>query len=203
MTPKSIKLLYAASVALGVTSIYLLWLVGPLVTSAHDAVYHWSGKPSQLFIAPMLDFCICWLLLTMALLLTTGRARAIIWSGMIGLTPWMALKNWAYLTNSKPSHLLNLALLLIALASFLIPFVLWKPALGKTFEQVAKFAAMLYIFSALNGVLVLCQYAWFGWQARSLNAEFPLHHMVHRQSAQAGRPRVIWILFDQLSPQPV
>jgi hypothetical protein len=203
MTPKLIKLLLATSVALGVTSIYLLWLVGPLVTSTHDAVYHWSGKPSQLFIAPMLDFCICWLLLTLVLLLTTGRAHAILWSGMIGFTPWMALKNWAYLTNSKPAHLLNLALLLIALASFLVPLVLWQPSLGKKFEQVAKFAATLYVFSALSGVLLLCQYAWFGWQVRSLNAEFPLHDMVHRHSAQAGRPRIIWILFDELSHQQV
>jgi len=44
------KLLLAVSVSLGVTSIYLLWLIGPLISSTHDAVYHWSESPFELFV---------------------------------------------------------------------------------------------------------------------------------------------------------
>ena len=29
--------------ALGMTTICCLWIVGPLVSPTHDAIYHWSG----------------------------------------------------------------------------------------------------------------------------------------------------------------
>jgi hypothetical protein len=203
MTPKLRKLLKVTGVALGVTSIYLLWLIGPLVTSKHDAVYHWSGSPFQLFVPPILDFCAFWLLLTLVLMFATGKVRVAIWSGMIGFTPWMALKNSATLTDTKPPHLLSFALLGIALVALLLSLALWRPKFEKRFEQIERFATTLFLFSAISGVVILCQYAWFGWQARSLNAELPLHHTVHGQTAQAGRPRVIWILFDELSYQQV
>ena len=203
MTPILRKLLKTTGVALGVTSIYLLWLIGPLVTSKHDAVYHWSGSPFQLFVPPILDFCAFWLLLTLVLMFATGKVRVAIWSGMIGFTPWMALKNSATLTDTKPPHLLSFALLGIALAALLLSPALWRPKFEKRFEQIERFASTLFLFSAISGVVILCQYAWFGWQARSLNAELPLHHAVHGQTAQAGRPRVIWILFDELSYQQV
>jgi hypothetical protein len=51
--------------------------------------------------------------------------------------------------------------------------------------------------------VILCQFAWFVWQARSLNAALPLHHAVYGKRTQAGRPRVIWILFDELSYEQV
>jgi hypothetical protein len=203
VTPKLRKLLYATSVALGVASTYLLWLIGPLVSSTHDAVYHWSGSAFQLFVPPVLDFCLFWLLLTLALLLTTGRVRVAIWLGMVGFTPWIVFKNWVYLTNTKPPHLLSLVLLGVALAVFLVPLALRRPEFERRFEQVQRFASTLFIFSAISGVVILCQYAWFGWQARSLRAELPLHRRVDSRTAQAGRPRVIWILFDELSYQQV
>ena len=30
---------------------------------------HWDGSPSQLFVAPIVDFCAFWLLLTLVLIL--------------------------------------------------------------------------------------------------------------------------------------
>jgi len=203
MTPKLRKLLEAASVALGVTSIYLLWLIGPLVTSTHDAVYHWSGSPSRLFVPPILDFCALWLLLTAVLIFATGRVRAAIWSGIIGFAPWMELMNWAYLTGTTPPHWLSLGLSELGVVAFVLPLVLWRLVFEKRFERIVRFASTLFIFSAMSGVVILCRYGWFGWQARSLNAELPLHHAVHGQLAQAGRPRVIWILFDELSYEQV
>jgi Sulfatase len=203
MTHKLRSLLQAAGVALGVTSIYLLWLIGPLVTPAHDAIFHWSEPPFQLFVPPILDFCAFWLLLTVVLLLVKGRLRVAIWCGMIALTPWMELKNWAYLTETDPAHLLSVGLFGIAAVAFLLPLLLWRSAYEERFEQVVKFASTLFLFSAISGVVILCEFAWFGWQARSLNAELPLHQAANRQPAEAGRPRVIWILFDELSYEQV
>ena len=68
MATQRLKYLRAIGVALGVTSIYLLWLLGPLVTSTHESIYHWDSFPSQLFVAPILDFCAFWLLLSLVLI---------------------------------------------------------------------------------------------------------------------------------------
>jgi hypothetical protein len=204
MTQRFGLLLEATWAALGVTSIYLLWLIGPLVTPSHDAIFHWSESPFQLFVPPILDFCAFWMLLTLVLLLATGRLRVAIWCGMIAMTPWMELKNWAYLTDTDPSHLLSLGLLGIGLIALLLPLVLWQSAYPERFEQVVKFAFTLALFSAISGVVILGEFAWFGWQARSLNAELPLHKAVYAANpAQAARPRVIWILFDELSYEQV
>jgi hypothetical protein len=201
MIPKFRKLLTTASIALGVTSIYLLWLVGPLVTPAHEAVFHWSESPFELFVPPVLDFCAFWLLLTAVLLLATGRVRVAIWCGMIALTPWMELKNWAYMMQSVPPHWLSIGLFSIALVAFVFPLMAWRQEYDARFEKVVHFASTLFLFSALSGLVILCEVAWFGWQARSLNAKLPLHHEVYGRPAQAKRPRVIWILFDELSYQ--
>jgi hypothetical protein len=203
MTHKLRRLLQATGVALGVTSIYLLWLIGPLVTPAHDAIFHWSASPFQLFVPPILDFCAFWLLLTLVLLFVTGRLRVAVWCGMIALTPWMELKNWAFLTDTDPAHLLSVGLFGIALIAFLLPLALWRPAFEKRFEQVVRFASTLFLFSAISGAVILCEFAWFGWKARSLNAELPLHRAGNVQPVQGTTPRVIWILFDELSYQQV
>jgi Sulfatase len=203
MTLQLRRLLQAAGVALGVTSIYLLWLIGPLVTPAHDAVFHWSASSFQLFVPPILDFCGFWLVLTLVLLVVKGRLRVAVWCGMIALTPWMELKNWAFLTETDPARLLSIGLFCIALIAFLLPLVLWRPAFEKRFEQVVRFASTLFLFSAISGAVILCELAWFGWKARALNAALPLHHTVNVQPAQGARPRVIWILFDELSYEQV
>jgi hypothetical protein len=203
MTPRLKKFIKTISVALGVTSIYLFWLIGPLVTSTHDVVYHWSGSPSQLFVPPILDFCVFWVLLTLVLMVATGRMRIGIWLAMIGFAPWIEFKTWAYLSGRSFSHRLSLGLLGIGLVVFLLSFALWRPVFEKSFERVIRFASTLFIFSAISGVVILCQYAWFGWLARSVNAEVPMHHAVRGQATQVGRPRVIWILFDELSYQQI
>jgi hypothetical protein len=203
MTPKLRKLLLAVSVSLGVTSIYLLWLIGPLISSTHDAVYHWSESPFELFVPPILDFCAFWLLVTMVLLLARGRLRVAIWCGLIGFSPWMELKNWASLTNAYPAHWLSFGLFGIGMCAFLLPLALWRPAFDERFKAVERFASTLLVFSAVSGSVMLGQYAWFGWKARSLNAELPLHHTVIGPAARTGRPRVIWILFDELSYEQV
>jgi hypothetical protein len=200
MTPRLKKFIKTTSVALGVTSIYLLWLIGPLVSSTHYAIYHWSGSPFELFVPPILDFCAFWMFLTLVLMFATGRARVAIWCGMVAVIPWMEFKNWAYLTDSSPSHLVSFGLFVIALIAFLVPLTLWPPAFEKNFERAVRFASTLLLLSAASGVVILCEFAWFGWQARALNTELSPYHAIYRQSV---KPRVIWIVFDELSYQQV
>ena len=55
----------------------------------------------------------------------------------------------------------------------------------------------------MSGALVLCGVAWYGWQARSLNAKFTTRHPERAGAAREAKPRIIWIVFDELSYQQV
>jgi hypothetical protein len=191
------------SVALGITSIYLLWLLGSLITSTHESIYHWDGSPFQLFIAPILDFCAFWLVLALVLIFARGRLRIAIWCGIIALTPWVYLKNSYYMSHVLIPHWLSILVLGLGLSVIPLMLALWRSEFEEKFRRVEKFASTLFIFSAFYGIVILFQYAWLGWQARSLNAELPLHKAVQDGSTQAGRPRIIWVVFDELSYEQV
>jgi hypothetical protein len=199
------KLIKSASVALGLTTFSLLWLTGPLFTSRHSTVYHWSSSASQLFLPAIADFCIVWMVLTLLFLfaMRPGRPRIAVWSGVIFFIPWIALKNSAYLSGTAPSRSLDVSLVAVALVASLLLVKFWRPAFEPKFEAVVAFASTLLAFASISGLAILCQLAWFGWQARSLNAQMPLHHSVAGQSKSAGRPRIIWIVFDELSYEQV
>lgn len=189
----------AIGVALGIASIYLVWLLGPLVTSTHESLYHWGGSPSQLFIAPILDFCVFWLLVALVLIFVNGRLRTAVWCGIIALTPWVYLKNCYSSSHMETPHWLSVLVLSLGLSVIALLLALWRSKFEEKLEEVERFASTLFLCAGLYGVVTLSQYAWLGWQARSLNAELPLHDAAHDGPAQAGRPRIIWIVFDELS----
>lgn len=118
MTQRFKRLLRAIDIALGVTTIYLFWLLGPLVTSTRDAIFHWDGSPSQLFAAPILDFCAFWLVLALLLIFARGKLRIAIWCVIIALMPWVDIKNWGYLSRTSIPHWLSLLTLVLVLSVF-------------------------------------------------------------------------------------
>ncbi len=195
-------LLRAAIAALGVISVLLLWLMAPVVSPTHGAIYHWSGSPLRFFAPPILEFCVFWLALTLLLTVTTGRLRLAVWCAALGLTPWMTLKNWVLL-RSGPSHPeLNLVLLGLGLAAFLVPLVIWRPRFERESERAVQIIWALLALSATSGAGILLGCAEYGWQARSLNAGWTARRGTDFEP-QAGRPRVIWIILDELSYQQV
>jgi len=193
----------ATGVALGVTTIFWFWILDPLISSSHEVIYHWGGTASQLFVTPILDFCAFWLLLTIVLLFAGKRIRIATWCGVIGLTPWVDLNNWEYLSHKTVPSWLSFLVLALGLFTFPLLLALWNSKFEARFKHVEDFATGVFLFSAFCGILILSRYAWFGWQARSLNSELRLHDAVRERSAQAGRPRIIWILFDELSYKQV
>jgi hypothetical protein len=60
---------------LGTTTLCCPWIVGPLASMDHNAIYPWSGPASTLFIPALLDFCCVWLLFTPLLLAAQGAGR--------------------------------------------------------------------------------------------------------------------------------
>jgi Sulfatase len=204
MTPNIKKLLRTACIALGLTSVYLLFLLAPLGSRAHIAIYHWSGAPSELFIPPVLDFCIFWVLTTLVLVLTEapGRLHAAVWSGIIFFTPRILLSNWVYLTAAHVDPWVSTSLFWVGVLAVLLTLVFWRSTFEMRLEQVEKFVSTLLLFSAVAGTTILFRVAWFGWKARSLN-DVPLTHKRHTELMEGARPRIIWILFDELSYQQV
>ena len=196
-------MLRAAGVALGVTSIYLFWLLVPLISLTHDAIYHWDGPWFELFAVPILDFCLFWLLLTLVLFFARGRVRIAIWCGIIALTPWIELNNWSSLSQKFIPFWLSALVLGVGVSAFPLLLALRRSKFEEKFGQIEGFATAVFVFSAFCGILTLSRYAWIGWEARTLNAQLPLHDEAHNRQAQAERPRVIWILFDELSYQQV
>lgn len=193
--------LRSAGIALGATSIYLLWWVAPLLSPTHEMIYHWSGRPSALFVPVFVDFVAAWLILALLFMLArrSERMHVAIWMGILLFTPWMIVKNWSILSGVTVSYLLTRGLFVTALVLFVLLLAFWRPSFEKKLERVAGFAATLFVFAAISGVAILCELAWLGWQARGLNAAMPLHHAQHVRSTEAAKPRVIWILFDELS----
>ncbi|HEX3966979.1 MAG TPA: sulfatase-like hydrolase/transferase [Edaphobacter sp.] len=202
-TTRLTKLMLAIGVAFGITTICLFWLVDPLISSTHDAIYHWNGSWFQLFAVPILDFCIFWLLLALVLYFARGRVRITIWCGIIALTPWIEVNNWSYLSHKYIPFWLSALVLGLGIFAFPLLLALWRSKFEEKFKRVEEFATAVFICSACCGVLILSRYAWIGWQARSLNVKLALHNTAYDRPAQAQRSRVIWILFDELSYQQV
>lgn len=150
----------------------------------------------------MMEFCGFWLLLTVLLAMTTGRWRLAIWCGALGLTPWMAVTNWALLQDRAPHPTIALVLLGVGAAAFVIPFAIWRPRFEGGSQRLVGFASTMLALLAMSGAGILCGCVVYGWQARSLNAE-PSFQRSEGFQQQAGRPRVIWIMLDELSYQQV
>src|ERR1700735_4715512 len=92
--------------AFGMTTLCNFWMVAPLISPNHEAVYHWSGSASSLFLPVMLDFCVFWFLVTLLLLLARkpGRISVGIWCSLLISMPWILLKNWTLSTNRMTPH---------------------------------------------------------------------------------------------------
>jgi hypothetical protein len=59
-----------------------------------------------------------------------------------------------------------------------------------------QFASVMLGFAALNGVLILAQILWSGWQSRRLDTPRPLHQPA---IASVNHSRILWIVLDELS----
>jgi hypothetical protein len=199
------RFIESASVALGVTTIYLSGLVGPLVSPKHATVYHWSSSAAELFIPAIVDFCILWMGLTLFCFLARkpGRVRVAVWSGMIFFIPGIVYTTWNDLHGTTASDLLSVSLFTVALIAILLFATFWRPTFDAKFEAVVAFASALLVGASIGGLAIFFELVWFGWQARSLNAQIPLHHSVADQSKSSERSRIIWIVFDELSYEQV
>lgn len=198
-------LTHPATLSLGATTLCLLTLIGPLVAPSHLVIYHSSGSTSFIFLSILLNVFVFWLLLTALLIWAQrpGWPRIIIWSGLTLGMPWILLKGYAVLSVWPMPHALSVSVFAASLIAFVsLPFF-WRPTFLPLFERTQHFVATLFGFAALSGLLVLGQLLWFAWQARSLNVPRQLHARQSVSSPHPTKPRVVWLILDELSYQQV
>ena len=195
---------HPALVALGVTTLFLLLVLSPMVSLQHRGVYHLIGSASSTFVPILLALGTIWLILA-ALLWFAEKQRwfhIIVWAGLIVLTPWLLVRDWLVLRNASFPHWLHNPVLCSFPLFVAVVLCARNPRLASWFERLQGFTAVLLGFSSLSGLLILGQLVLFTWQARALNAPSPLHQRQAASAATAGH-RVIWIVFDELSQEQV
>jgi hypothetical protein len=200
------RLLLSTASALGVTTICCLWIVGPLVAPSHNAIYHWTGPASTIFIPATLDFISVWILFSFLLFLAQGEKRGAITvlAGIVAFLPWAALKSGALLTNWALPHWISRSLFGLCTVSFFLLCVYLQPDHRFASQRLRKLTIDVLCIVATYGVVILVQLAWFGWQARHLNAPLSLHRTTKSTVlTKVSRPRIIWILFDELAYRQV
>ncbi len=189
--------------ALGLTDIYCLFLVAPLVHSGHSAVYHWHGSALDLFLPVFLDVVVTWIVTVVLLLfaLPTGKARIAVWSGILLFTPPIISNSWDHVWG-MPSSSVTWVLFVSALIGCVLLMWRWRPTFSSQLDRIVEIASAGLRYIGVGGALLLCQLAWLGWQARSLNDRSRMHHSV-KVAAGSEHPRIFWVVFDELSYQQV
>jgi hypothetical protein len=189
---------HPAVVGLGIATLCSASLAGPLISSGHVNVYHLDGHASAMFLPVGLDVCLLWLAATGLLWLGRRypRIKPAIWGVLLLVFPTLLLKNWATFSTFVFTHR-------TAFVSFGLPamaiFTVWRRGGSAAFLHAQEFASTILGFVSPLGVLMLLELAWFGWQARTLNETPRLHERREIMATVPHRPRVVWILLDELS----
>ncbi|MES2393576.1 MAG: sulfatase-like hydrolase/transferase, partial [Acidobacteriota bacterium] len=194
----------AAAVGLGLAVLCLLWVMGPVVKLGHLAIYHWGGRARDLFVPVAADFVLGWAALTavVALAQRPGRRRRVIWAVILLLTPAQLAKNIALLEQSRMWGL-DPVLLVAGVVGLGVLWASWRPAWEHALENVIGVSETVLAFAAVSGVGFLLQMGWSGWEARGFNNAPVRQVRAGEAEHREGRPRVIWIVFDELSFEQV
>jgi Sulfatase len=187
-------------VAMGFTTLFLLWVIKPAVEPQQDALYHWSGPARNFFLPVTLDFLTFWLVLVVLLLAARnpGRLRATIWCSLLSFTPWFVGQTLHALDLTPTTHQLDRLLFLLGVLATLLVALLWRTSFAPRLERIIDSATTILVFTGLFGLFMLSQLAFRSWQSSRLMGKFPLHPAV---TATIQPHRIIWIVLDELSFQ--
>jgi hypothetical protein len=200
-------LTHPVSTAFGLAVLCCLVLIAPIISLDQHWVFHDSGPPASIFLPLLFDLAIVWFLIALIFLRARrpGRLRVAIWSGAMLIFPWLLLEDGAMLQAWSVHHRVGLALLGFSCLCWLAVNLFWRPALAAHFERLVGFWKGVFAFLSLNNVLVLAQLLYCFWAARAIQQPRPLHTHISQPAtaAQTHRPRVIWIILDELSYRQV
>lgn len=201
------RLPYPAAAAAGLSLVYCLALIAPLVSPDHQWIYHDSGAPASIFLPVFFNMVVLWLFFALLLLFArrNKRFKVMLWSGVILFTPWMLLTDLALLFAWRLPHRFSVGAFLASGLVWVVIAAMWRPGFVPHFVRLQRFSSRMLAFAGVCSLFVIAQMFWFFWQARSLQSPRPLHRSTYEAvaAARAQRPRIIWIILDELSYQQV
>jgi len=192
--------------AAGLSFVCCLPLMGPFVSPAHKWMYHDSGAPASIVLAVVYSMIVISLLFTLLLRIARrpGRMRVWLWCGIVFLTPWVLMKDVVLLSNWALPHRLSLAILLVSCLCWIVLAALWRPALVPWFNRIQPFIATMFGFAGMCAVLAIAQMSWYLLAERPMQLQGVLHISAPQAvEVRAQKPRIIWIILDELSYQQV
>ena len=193
---------HPAVTALALTQIYLIAQIGQLLSPSHLVLYHWSGSAAAIFLSTILFYCLAWVTLTLLLLLARrpGLPAIVIWGLLLAAVPLQLVRSAALVSGKDLPAKLSLIIIGLTLATFVAAAILARRNLIHGFERARRVIGIILGFVAITSLVTLGQLLWVGWKARALNAALPLHQL---RRPTAPKPRILWIVFDELSYQQV
>lgn len=191
----------------GLSFVCCFGLIEPLVSPRHAWIYHDGGAIASIFLPIMINVVLLWVLFSLLLLGATRspKMRVIVWFGVILFTPSWLLKDVFPLLQWRLPHGLEIAITVLWGLCWITVAGRWRHSFVPMFEHACHFSSRMLSVAALGGLLVIGQMFWYCWDARSLCSPHRLHFS--KEQAVTGergqRPRVIWIILDELSYQQV
>jgi hypothetical protein len=192
---------HPAITALGITILCLMSLLAPLISPSHLQVYHLSAPWTAAFAPVIFTGVLLWGILFALLKLVeraSERKLSVVWLGILLLLPAVILKNILKITAWRFYPHTTLMVLAVSAGLFVLIQVAWRPSFLSVASSIRHVGATILGFVALSGIVILGQVLWCGWQARELNSLRALHRRTVPQ-ASVSHPRIIWIIFDELS----
>ena len=189
-------------IALGLTSVYCLFLVKQVLEPTQYYFYHWSGSAASMFVPVIANFIAFWLLLTVVLLIARkqGRVRVAILTALVLLVSCVYTHlNIFY--HRLPFLNLGSVAFVAALLTTCIVTAIWRPDLDARYERVLSKVTTILTFLGFFGLFILFSMLRYGWQAYSFSKHATLHQSLTPPAPP--RHRIIWIIFDELSQDQV
>lgn len=187
---------------LGLALSLLAWVAAPLVSASHDLIYHWPGSVFNLFAAVITDILAVAAFLTPVLYSArrVGRWRTSLWAAIVLFAPSVALRNWSSIEGVRLWHPLTQGLFWGAFTVWLVILLSWRPSFIAISEDALNLAETMVFFMGLVGVVLLLELGGLGVWAQHLNTSASFQDPPP-PPLRGTKPRIIWILFDELSFQ--
>ncbi|CAN5403895.1 hypothetical protein BH10ACI4_BH10ACI4_12750 [soil metagenome] len=203
---RTIQIVQTVTASFGLATLCTLPILTPLLLPTHTILYHLDGSATTLLLTVALFVVLLGLVLSGLLLLAEkfAKVRIVLWTALIAVLPWSALKLCCVMLQWTFPHPASVAIFASGIVAAILALLLWRPAFLPYFDRLQHFVQTLLSFASLSTLLILGQLFLLAWQVRNLNTPQSLHTQVlHAQGAQQQHSRVIWILLDELSYQQV
>jgi hypothetical protein len=130
-----------------------------------------------------------------------GRLQVAVWSGLILFLPWLLLKEGSIAGEWVLPDRCSSVLLIVLCVVWIAAMCLWRDSFFPAFNRIRQAAEVVIGFAAVTAMVFVAQLFWNFWQVRTLN--LPRATRPASPIAQAVKPKVIWIVLDELSYRQV